>query len=181
MMNLRPPLLYYTALLLIAFGLCGCFQYEPDESTLAQIEELKAETDSLQQSVETLKSEKREIDSKLRRNGNVDRELASKVTRSQPSVDYMADLIAGVDFYDEKLNVWREATRASFVGVRINQLDLVDGETLRSVTIKQVEDDEVVFTFPDGTTKTVPCSNLPKPFLKRIAHESTILEEANTL
>ena len=78
-------------------------------------------------------------------------------------------------------DAWRNATRESFVGARIRKLELVNGETLESVIIKKVEDDRVTFDLSDGTTKVVSCSNLPILFLRRIAHEPTIIEEADTL
>ena len=180
-MRFSIPVRLSVIALLSSFFASGCSKHEELAALENRIEERNLEAEALQEKLAELKTAKVELGYKLQKDRELSTRLAREVERVQPSIDFMSDLIAGVDFYDAKLEAWREATRASLVGMTIKNLTLVDGRTLNSVTIKKVEDEEVTFTLSDGANLTVPCSELPKPFLKRIAHESTILEEAESL
>ncbi|MAS92510.1 MAG: hypothetical protein CMO55_04870 [Verrucomicrobiales bacterium] len=74
------------------------------------------------------------------------------------------------------LGQWKAATRKSFEGVRLKEVQTIAGETYTDVTITGVADETVSITHSGGSAE-VEISSLPLGLRKNLIHESTVLAE----
>ncbi|MDF1860005.1 MAG: hypothetical protein P1U87_07300 [Verrucomicrobiales bacterium] len=72
------------------------------------------------------------------------------------------------------VNAWKAATRTSFFGVELPEIETTNGNTYSSVTIQKIDDDTLTIDHAGGS-ETIPVINLPVALRKNIIHEATVL------
>jgi predicted RNase H-like nuclease (RuvC/YqgF family) len=164
------------------FLLCSCNKSE-ELRLEKQVEEFKAEAAEL----EALIAQQEAINKELSRETSVmnaktakfkDLQKAkSEIASSHETVNrYYADLEASQEFLDERLAVWRKASRESMLDREIGTVRLTDGDILRKSVIKSIEENEVTLEHSSGTS-AVAFENLPLDLRVALVHEPTILAQ----
>jgi len=78
-----------------------------------------------------------------------------------------------------QLQTWREATRRSFVGVQLPEIETIDGAKWTAVTIRHVGDDAIQIEHAGGTAE-IEILRLPLGLRKNLIHEPTALAERDS-
>lgn len=115
---------------------------------------------------------------KLQAASNIDlaKEELTKVSEMEAVRAYYETVVSTKAALETSLSQWRAATRSSFVGVKLPQIQLISGETYSDVTLTAVEDEVVRITHSGGEA-TLEVMKLPIGLRKNVIHEPTVLTE----
>jgi len=100
----------------------------------------------------------------------------TKVSEMEEVRAYYESVVSTKATLESSLDQWRSATRGSFAGVKLPQIQLISGETFSDVTIAAVEDDVLRITHSGGDA-TLEIMKLPVGLRKNVIHEPTVLTD----
>ncbi len=95
---------------------------------------------------------------------------------SGPGAEYLEKLNEMDEYFSSELDLWRAATRDSFVGIKLKEVKTTGGQTYAGVEIKKVSSDTLEITHSGGEA-SVPIMELEEGLRKNLIHEETILGE----
>ncbi len=104
------------------------------------------------------------------------KEELTKVGEMEAVRAYYEAVVSTKTALETSLSQWRTATRSSFVGVKLPQIQLISGETFSDVTLTAVEDEVIKITHSGGEA-TLEIMKLPVGLRKNVIHEPTVLTE----
>lgn len=104
------------------------------------------------------------------------KEELTRVSEMEEVRAYYESVVSTKAALQTSLSQWRAATRGSFVGVKLPQIQLISGETYSDVTLIAVEDQVVKITHSGGEA-TLEIMKLPVGLRKNVIHEPTVLTE----
>ena len=164
--------------LLLSLFLTACFQKEESEpekeTTSAPERSADPEIAKLEEEKEDLENQIEQIEDDLE---NVDVELADEIEAVERLEEIRKYGNAAERLHGElalALEKWREATRKSFVGVKLREIVTVGGDTYSNVTITNVTDDTLTFEHSGGM-QTLEIITLPVQLRMNLIHEPTVL------
>ena len=157
-----------------AFLLAGCQENEDEEMALldAEYEELEDKIDEQQAIQSKLTKEKNDLTKTIRDFQYNQKKEAAMLLEIQPIVDYMAKLDESDKYLDSELDLWRPATRDSFKGVELGNLD-VAGKSYPNAVISSVTDDGLIID-SNGAEATILFEELPIELRLKLVHEPTV-------
>jgi hypothetical protein len=177
-----------TAFLLFApMALSSCFDSGSDSAAddpeeAAYLAE-KGERDKIKARVDELKAEKSALETTLKELESASGEggdLAKTEVEVTSALDATRAYASRIDALAAELDVslatWREATRASFKGVKLPEITTIDGKKYMAVTINAVTDDALIVEHSGGM-ETIPVMQLPVGLRKNVIHEATVFAE----
>ena len=130
-----------------------------------------------------LKAEKKELDKRIDdledalddQDKLVKKEL--EVVGKLGEIRKYSDQVEKVHAETEKaLNEWRQATRASYKGVKLPKIETISGNVYSDVTITNVVDDQITIEHSGGM-ETIDINQLTVQLRKNLIHETTVLVE----
>jgi hypothetical protein len=163
--------------LLAALTLTGCLEKilpGASDETEESAEEGAAGTSELYQEKLALAKQLKQLQaaSKI----DLAKEELTKVSEMEEVRAYYESVVSTKAALQTSLSQWRAATRDSFVGVKLPQIQLISGETYSDVTLTAVEDQVVRITHSGGEA-TLEIMKLPIGLRKNVIHEPTVLTE----
>jgi len=93
-----------------------------------------------------------------------------------PEAAYLAKLGEMDEYFSSELDLWRDATRGSFEGIKLKEVKTNSGQIFVDVEIKKVTGDTFEITHSVGEA-SIPVKDLDEGLRKNLIHEETILEE----
>lgn len=185
---------YIITVFAFAFLLSGCLdqggdEESPDMPSKPEAEEETVSTDSSGSSDEPDKSwsdylkEKRSLESeikKIEKSQESADEIKQEELAALKELEEVRTYLTNAKKLDENitsaLQQWRTATRTSFEGVRLQEIQTIAGESYKDVTITGVGDEKVSITHSGGSAE-IEISSLPLGLRKNLIHESTVLAD----
>lgn len=133
--------------------------------------------------VAELKSEKKEIEERIEQ---LDEALESEADVAKKELAVVGELEEIRKYAklvnetraeaEDSLNKWRNATRESFKGVRLPEIETIGGAKYTDVAITNVTDDALAIEHADGAD-TLDIVDLPVGLRKNLIYEPTVLTE----
>jgi len=90
---------------------------------------------------------------------------------------YVDQLKVAQEYVDARLPQWREATRRSLKGLRLGNVDLINGTSLVDAEVVEVADASVKIKHARGESD-YPIDELPEAARVLLVHEPTVLAQA---
>lgn len=157
-----------------AFLLAGCQENEDEEMALldAEYEELEDKIDEQQAIQSKLTEEKNDLTKTIRDFQYNQKKEAGMLLAIELIVDYTEKLGESETYLDSELDLWRPATRDSFKGVELGNLD-VAGKSYPAAVISSVTGDSLIIN-SNGAEETILLEELPIELRLKLVHEATI-------
>ena len=147
----------------------------------AQVAEFKAKEDAIAAELakqgdlnEKLSRDIATVKATASRLEDLKKEQESRAGEQAVVSKYYSDLKISQEFLDERLAVWRKASRESMMDRDIGTVRLTSGDVLRKSIVKSIEEEGVTLEHSRGTS-TVPWRDPPLELRERLVHEPTIL------
>ena len=178
MICLRTPATLVTVL---CFCLASCSP-EKEAGAGAEVQALKAEYETLSARLADLSAEKDQLEAAIKADAALLKSLDQDVAREAalkeavlPVSNYLASLEKASGTVKADIEIWRQATRDSYVGMHIPQLQTNSGALHADVTITEIHDDRFVVEDKDGNRIEVPFDDVNEAIRKALVHEPTVL------
>jgi len=173
--------------LFVAVALSSCFDSggdtAGDDPEEAAYQAEKGERDKIKARVDELKEEKKALETTLEEfksasgeGGDLARTEVEVTSELEAARAYASRVDALAAELDASLATWREATRASFKGVKLPEITTIDGKKYTAVTINGVTDDALIVEHGGGM-ESIPVMQLPVGLRKNVIQEATVLAE----
>jgi len=145
-----------------------------------ELERLRAEVERLKEEVVTVSSETSDVRKEIAEaNSEADQfkshqriELETAKNFSEIET-YHSDLVASREFLEERIGVWKKATRESLVGRALENIRLTSGRVIAKARLAAIDDDTVTLELPTGT-EAFAYDELPIDLRRNLVHEETI-------
>jgi len=168
-----------TFLVALIFVSCA----EPvDPAKQAEVERLRAEVDELALTYSSLLEEKQQLTTQNRADEalirNLDHNFKGELeTRAEAEEirNYVDALQSAEAQVKQSLEVWRRATRESFVGRKMPTLSLRSGTRFSNVVVVGVSDDFFAIQAEGGERVEVPFADVSEQVRYALVHEPSIL------
>ncbi len=181
---------FLMSLACVSLVLTGCFESssEPEEEQEEEVgggtsKGARPDKDAIREELTELRAKKKTLDEQLR---GIQKDLSKKSDLVATELEVVETLgqtkayVAGLDSLDAALDTnlkaWREATRRSFIGVKIPEIVTVKGDKFTDVAIAGVTDNELMIQHAGGQA-TLLILDLPVSLRKNLLHEPTVLSE----
>ena len=171
------------AAIFILLSLTAC---SPDKEAgaSAEVQALEEEYEAISSQLSELSDEKEQLEEAMDANeallesldSNLEREAALE-QRVLPVSNYLASLESATNTVKADIETWRKATRDSYVGLKIPELQTNSGTSHPNVTITEIRDELFVVEDTDGNKIEVPFDDVNEAIRKALVHEPTILSK----
>jgi len=136
----------------------------------AQLKELSEEKDSLEASIEENKALLESTEKDLKREASLREEVL-------PISNYLKSLERASNTVKADVETWRQATRDSYVGMNIPELQTSSGTIHPNVTISEIHDEQFVVEDADGNKIEIPFTDVNEAIRNALVHEPTVLSQ----
>jgi len=136
----------------------------------AQVSELSEEKDQLEAAIKENEKLLESMDSALKRKAALEEQVL-------PVRKYLTSLEQAASTVKADIETWRQATRDSYVGMTIPELQTNSGTTHPNVTITEIRDELFVIEDADGKKTDIPFSDVNEAIRKALVHEPTVLSD----